>query len=207
MFSVTNKAAEGLTASTSIVRIYDEIGFWGISPTDILDMIDGIEGDEIELRVNSPGGNVFDGITILTSLMALKKPIHGFVDGMAASIASVLLMAADDITMPENTRLMIHNPQVFAGGDAREFRKTAETLDMVKSDIIATYRRHATISSGTISALMDDETFISAKAAVDQGFAHNFVRISKEEDEGDNPTNNTSTTKAQARLALLELEE
>jgi ATP-dependent protease ClpP protease subunit len=188
MLRVEPKDKDKPTATT-VVRIYDEIGFWGINPSDIVDMIEAIDGDRIELRVNSPGGNVFDGIAIMSALMALDKPVDAYVDGIAASIASVFLMSSKNITMPQNTRIMIHDPFAMVGGNAVELRKQADLLDMVKTDIVATYRRNVNISSDKISDMMSQETFISARDAVDMGFAHNFVAIEEQDKGSDNPTN------------------
>jgi ATP-dependent protease ClpP protease subunit len=209
MFSVTNKGpiAARNNETTAVIRIYDEIGFWGIEPNDIVEQIEAIEADNIELRVNSPGGNVFDGIAILSTLMATGKPITGFIDGIAASIASVIIMAADTITMPENTRMMIHNPNVMAFGEADDLRKTADILDMVKDDIVATYRRHATITKKEISDLMTSTTYLSAATAVEKGFAHTLVPLSdKGGDDNPAPDDVLNQKQAKAYIDLLEFE-
>jgi len=137
----------------------------------------------IHLRVNSPGGNVFDGLAIFNSLLTHGAKITAQVDGLAASIASVILMAASEISMGENTFLMLHNPSTMIGGDAPRMRKMADTLDKVKSSMITAYQRHTTKSVEEIGAILDAESWLTAQEAVDNGFAENVTTT--EEDEAD----------------------
>lgn len=170
------------------ILLYDVIGedlFGGTSAQmfaeDLRAAGDGIR--EIHLRVNSPGGNVFDGIAIYNTLLSHGATITAQVDGIAASIASVIIMAASEIAIGENAIIMIHNPHVLTAGDANDMRKMAETMDKIKTSMITAYRRHADLSVKEIGALMDAETWMSAKEAVDNGFAEKI--ITPEGDEAD----------------------
>ena len=101
----------------------------GVTADAFIREFNALRADEIDLHVNSPGGDVWDGFAIYNILAASGKTVHGFVDGLAASIASVLLMACDTIEMPENAYLMIHDPWTLAIGNARELRPEADRLD------------------------------------------------------------------------------
>lgn len=130
---------------------------------------------KIHLRVNSPGGSVFDGLAIYNTLLSHGAKITAQVDGLAASIASVIVMAASEISMGSNAMMMIHNPSTVIGGDSNDMRKMAETMDKVKTSMIAGYRRHTTKSVEQVGALMDAETWWTAAETVDNGFAEKVI--------------------------------
>src|SRR5512147_67823 len=134
--------------------------------------------NHIHLRINCVGGQVFDGLAIYNQLVTHPAKVTAQVDGIAASIASVILMAADEIDMAENSMLMIHNPHSFAAGDSQELRKMADTMDKVKGQMIRAYQRHTKLGEGEVSALMDAETWLTAEEAVAHGFAN---QVSAEE--------------------------
>ncbi|NIP27930.1 MAG: Clp protease ClpP, partial [Phycisphaerae bacterium] len=103
-----------------------------VTPTDIKEELDKLKDvDEINVYVNSPGGNVFAGVAIYNELKRFNKPVTSYVDGLAASIASLIVLAADKVVMPFNAMLMIHNPYMIAVGDANGFRELADKLDKV----------------------------------------------------------------------------
>jgi ATP-dependent Clp endopeptidase proteolytic subunit ClpP len=126
---------------------------------------------KIHLRVNSPGGSVFDGLAIYNTLLSHGAKITAAVDGLAASIASVIVMAASEISMGDNAMMMIHNPWSTVQGDSNEMRKQADVMDKVKSSMIPAYRRHTSKSVEEVGALMDEETWMTAQEAKDMGFA------------------------------------
>lgn len=125
----------------------------------------------INLFVNSPGGGVFAGMAIYNVINRLTSKVTAYIDGLAASIASVIVMAADTIIIPKNALMMIHNPQSVAVGDAAAMRKEAEILDRVKSTIISTYSEKTKKSEKEISDMMDKETWMTGEEAVSLGFA------------------------------------
>jgi ATP-dependent Clp protease protease subunit len=125
----------------------------------------------IHLRVNSPGGNCFEGLAIHNLLLSSGATVTAEVLGVAASIASVIIMAASRISMSENSLMMIHNPSTAIGGDAAEFRRMADTLDRVRDSMVTAYRRHTKKTKAQIADLMQAETWFSAAEAVDAGFA------------------------------------
>lgn len=126
---------------------------------------------EISVRINSGGGDVFAGTAIHSILKRHKASVTVYVDGLAASIASIIAMAGDKIIMPKGSMMMIHNPWTFAMGDAKDLRKTAETLDQVRDSLITIYSDKTGLSAEEIIPLLDAETWLSAAEAVKKGFA------------------------------------
>lgn len=163
------------------ISILDEISFWGIDAVDVVNQLEGISASTIKVTINSPGGDVFDGIAIFNVLQSSKAKIVVDVIGVAGSIASVIAMAGDQIIMRPNARMMIHNPWTFALGDATDLRSTANLLDNVKDDIITTYRTQSSLSKSKISNLMDDETWMSAEETVENGFATEIYNSSEDD--------------------------
>jgi len=125
----------------------------------------------LSIRINSPGGSLFEGISIFNTLErhSAKKVVT--VDGLAASIASVIAMAGDTVIMPRNAIMMIHDPFGMTIGDAKEHRKMAEGLDKIKEGLISAYQRKTKMSNQDIADLMSDETWMTAVEAVEWGFA------------------------------------
>ncbi len=124
--------------------------------------------DTLEVHINSPGGSVIDGIAIFNYLVQHPAPVHVYVDGVAASIASVIAMAGDTIFMPTNTLGFIHNPLMYTVGNAEELRKDAETLDTMQSALIASYMRHFKGTEADMQAIMDGETWLTASEMVEK---------------------------------------
>lgn len=153
------------------LAIFDEIGFWGTSAKSFRDQLTAVRGKHLTVAINSPGGSVVDGFAIYNMLRAHKGGVTVKVMGLAASIASVVAMAGEKIVMPKNAMMMIHNPWAGVIGDAEEMRKTADVLDKLKDGIISAYVDQTGKRKETISRLMDDETWLSAEEALEQGFA------------------------------------
>jgi ATP-dependent Clp endopeptidase proteolytic subunit ClpP len=125
----------------------------------------------INLHINSPGGDVFDGIAIFNALKHHGASITVHIDGLAASMASVIAMVGNPVIMPENTMMMIHKPWGFAGGDANDMRDYAELLDKVESVLIPAYAEKTGKSPDEIAAMLEDETWMDGKECVAMGFA------------------------------------
>ena len=153
--------------------IFNEIGFWGTTAESFHSSLKEIsDAPKLKIRLNSPGGDVFDGFSIFNMLNEFKGEIEITIDGFAASIASVIAMAGDKIKMPSNTFLMIHNPTVYAGGESADLRKMAELLDDIKEKAIDAYMLRAKdVTREEISKLMDDTTWMTADDAISMGFA------------------------------------
>ena len=127
--------------------------------------------DSISLRINSPGGDVFDGFAIYNQLKQHPATVVVSVDGLAASIASIIAMAGDSIKIAANAMMMIHDPQGVAVGDAGEMNRVAALLQTVKGNLADTYAARTAQSKADIEAWMADETWLTAEEAVRYGFA------------------------------------
>jgi ATP-dependent Clp protease, protease subunit len=170
------------------IRLYDEIGdslfSEGTSAKAFTDELAAAGHlTDIHLRVNSPGGNVFDGIAIYNALLGHGATVTAQVDGLAASIASVVIMAAEHISVARTALVMIHNPRSFIGGDAGEFRKMADTLDRVRDSMVTAYRRHTKKPIEQVRALMDAETWFNPAEAKEAGFVDEIIDPDEQEDE------------------------
>jgi len=170
----SNKRAQmSVRDNVAEILLYDAIDpFWGIGAKQFAEDIKDLgDVDEITVRINSPGGDVFDGLAIFNTLQSHRANVTTSVDGLAASIASIIALAGDAVWMAENAMFMIHNPFTVAIGDAAELRKTADTLEKVKDTLVSTYAGKTGLESVEISDFMNDETWFDAHEAVEQGFA------------------------------------
>lgn len=156
------------------VLIYDTIGAgWlgGISAQDFAKDIKALgDVEEINVRINSEGGNVFDGVTIYNTLVSHKARITVDIDGLAASIASIIAMAGDTVRIAENAMFMIHDPWIVAAGNSADLREQADLLDKVRDQLVLTYKNRSNADEKTIGDLMTAETWMTAQEAFDYGF-------------------------------------
>lgn len=154
------------------IFIYDEIGYWGVTAKQFVSDLKAL-GDvsHINLHINSPGGDVFDGIAIFNALKHHGAAITVHIDGLAASMASVIAMAGNPVIMPENTMMMIHKPWGFAGGDANDMRDYADLLDKVESVLIPAYAQKTGKTTEEIAAMLEDETWMDGAECLALGFA------------------------------------
>lgn len=174
------------------VDLYDEIGFWGVNAADFRAMIRG--AGDLRLRINSPGGDVFDGIAMYNDLLDHPGNVEVEITGLAASAASIVALAGDQIKIGANAFLMIHNAWTIGMGDRRDMAKYADVLGKVDTALAETYATKTGIDIGEIAKMMDDETWLSGSAAVDKGFADEVIG---------KPTNdNSEEEKAAARFDL-----
>ena len=152
------------------VLIYDEIGAYGVTAKGFLAEFGALPADAaIDLRLNSPGGSVFDAVAIYNALKRHAGEITVWIDGIAASAASYIAMAGDRVVMPENAFLMIHDPSGLVMGTAEDMRATADALDKVKGSLIQGYAAKSGAADEEIAALMAAETWLDAKDALDLG--------------------------------------
>mgnify|MGYP001744021237 FL=1 len=158
---------------TAEISIYDEIGFWGVSAASFAqDLKDcGNNLKQINLHIHSPGGDVFDGIAIYNLLKNHPANVTVYIDGLAASMASVIAMAGNDVIMPENAMMMIHKPWGIQGGDAEDMRKYADLLDKVENTLIPAYASKTGKTPEELAEMLSAETWLNGKECVEQGFA------------------------------------
>ena len=158
------------------VAIYDEIGAYGVSAKGFLAELGALpEGTPVDLRLNSPGGSVFDAVAIHNAIKRHEGTVTVWIDGIAASAASYVAMAGDEIVMPENAFLMIHDPAGLVMGTAEDMRAMAEALDKVKGSLVSGYAAKSGRTPEEVSALMAAETWFDASDAVAQGFADRLI--------------------------------
>ena len=158
------------------VAIYDEIGAYGVSAKGFLAELGALpEGTPVDLRLNSPGGSVFDAVAIHNAIKRHEGTVTVWIDGIAASAASYIAMAGDEIVMPENAFLMIHDPAGLVMGTAEDMRSMAEALDKVKGSLVSGYAAKSRRTPEEVSALMAAETWFDASDAVAQGFADRLI--------------------------------
>lgn len=158
------------------IYIYDQIGdYWGdsYSAKDLLEDIKAESFNKINLYINSPGGDVFDGVAIYNIFQRVKSDknikVDVHIDGMAASIASIIAMVGDKIYMPANSMIMIHNPWTYTTGNAIELRKTAEELDKICDSMKTIYLKRFNQTDEKLTELLDSETWLTADEALEYG--------------------------------------
>lgn len=178
--AVTAPASAG-SGTVATIRMYGPIdsygGYWGISTKDVGQVLDALPDDvtQIILRINSPGGEVFEGVSILNMLRAHKASVTAVVDGLAASAASVIAAGCDDVVMSPGTQMMIHSPSTIVWGNSADMRKTADVLDNVEASLIEIYSSKA--GEKDWPTLLADETWLTAAAAVEMGLADRVAVI------------------------------
>ena len=173
-FKMTNLAAGSVE-----MAIYDEIGTWGVTASDFVAEISGVSAKEITLRINSPGGDVFDGLAILNSLRSNKAQVHVIVDGLAASAASFIAMAGDTIEMSPGSMMMIHEAHGLAMGNAADMRDLADLLDKTSANIANIYADRSGRPAAEHRSAMKAETWYLDQEAVDAGLADSVIGAAK----------------------------
>lgn len=167
-YSIKAKAGD-----SAEITIYDEIGFWGVTAQSFAKDLKALGNNlkQIDLRIHSPGGDVFDGIAIYNLLKNHPANKTVYIDGLAASMASVIAMAGNTIIMPENAMMMIHKPWGIQGGDADDMRKYADLLDKVEDTLIPAYAEKTGKSAEELAEMLSEETWLNGKECVEHGFA------------------------------------
>lgn len=151
------------------VRIYEDIGFFGVSAKRFADDIEKLDAKTIHVRLNTYGGEAFDGIAIHNALKAHPANIVVHIDGIAASAGSVVAMAGDEIRMADNAFLMIHEARGGVMGEADDMRHYADLLDKINDNIASTYQARAGKTRRHWRSKMADETWYGASEAKDEG--------------------------------------
>jgi ATP-dependent Clp endopeptidase proteolytic subunit ClpP len=156
------------------IKLYDIIGGWGTS-ADALSALIPADEKEVTVRINSPGGDVSDGLAMYNYLRDHKAKVTTIVDGFAASAASIVLLAGDVRLVHEGSIVMVHNPWNVAVGTADDMRKAAAALDEMETAIVAIYKRRTGRKEEDLRAMLDDETYMSGARAVEEGFADRVI--------------------------------
>ena len=160
------------------ILIYEDVGEWfgGITAKSFADELKKLGAvNELYVRLNSSGGNVFDGIAIYNMLRQHDAKITTTIDGIAASIASIIYMAGDKRIASENASLMIHEPWTMAIGTATELRQQADVMEKLSVSLAQTYAKRTGKALVDVARWMEDETWFSAAEMEDAGFAHQVL--------------------------------
>lgn len=170
-----------------------EAEWWGgVAPESFVKALRAITAGTIHLRINSPGGSVFAARAIETALREHQARVVVHIDGLAASAATFIAMAGDEIVMSPGALFMIHNAWTFAWGNANDIRKTADLLDKIDGTLVGTYAARTKQTPEQIAEWMNAETWFDAQEAIDAGFADRVA--------SDEPTSDAeSEPSAQAR--------
>ena len=168
------------------MRLYGPIGGWGITAEEVLDSIPA-KATDITVRIHSPGGSVGEGLAIYHGLRDHPANVVTIVDGYAASIASLIMLAGDERQVHRNSLVFVHNPWTEAAGNANELRKMAEDLDVHTEALLDIYLQRTGMGEQDLRDMMDGESFFRGVDAMDNGFATSVI---------DNPT-------AEARIAAM----
>ncbi len=146
------------------ILIYDSIGEFGVRPLDVLAALKAAGGRPVTVRINSPGGTVTDGTTIYNALKTVC------VDGLAASIASYIMLAGSRVRMASNAFVMIHNVSGGSHGEAADLRKYADVMDKMRDVLVTAYADKTKLAPEHLRSLMDAETWMTADEALAAGF-------------------------------------
>lgn len=178
----------------STISILSEIGEnWdgtGVTPNRVAAALRSIGSKPVTVQINSPGGNFFDGLAIYNMLRAHPEAVTVEVLGIAASAASIIAMAADELRIAKAGLMMVHNTQWIAMGDRHVMAETFDTMAVFDDLLAGLYHDRTGLAREDISAMMDAETFMSGEDAVKQGFADNLLpndKVSKAENRAEQP--------------------
>ena len=168
---------ENTANDEATVYLYDIIGGWwgGVDAQTFVKDLNALTTNTIHLRINSPGGDVFEGRAIATALRAHKAKVVAHIDGVAASAASFIAMAADEIEIAQGAFVMIHNGWTFAMGNRNDLRDAANMLEKFDESIVTDYHQRTGNDKDKIRAWLDAETWFSSEEAVQHKFADRLM--------------------------------
>jgi ATP-dependent Clp protease protease subunit len=175
-------SADGTETTVYVYAPIESGGNWddayGISPKVFIDAINAIKTPVINMRINSPGGDVFSARVMEAAIKGHSSKFVAYIDGIAASAASILAIAADQVQIAQGGFIMIHNASTWIGGTAKDMLETASMLLQVDNSIADTYVAKTGIDKKKIQKMMDEETWFGSTDAVEQGFADAIMEFS-----------------------------
>lgn len=176
MLDVRPRAAANQPAE---ILLYDEIGLWGVTAKAFTQALATAGPGPLTLRINSPGGDVFDGLAMFSALNQHDGPVNVVVDGLAASAASFLALAGSTISMAPNAFLMIHNAWGVVVGNKGDMTDTADVLGKIDGQLASLYAQKTGQGQDAIATMMDAETWFTAQEAKDAGFIDTILDASQ----------------------------
>ena len=182
-------------ASEASLYIYDVIdAYWGVNALSIIDAVNqASDAETLHVYINSPGGDVFEGRAIMAALSRFNGNTIAHIDSLCASAATSIALACNEVEMSEGALFMIHNASGMAWGDKTAMRDTADLLEKVEGSIITDYTNKTGKPAEEIAAMMEAETWMTAKEALDNGF---IDRIAKGKEATKNTWNLSAYTNA-----------
>lgn len=180
------------SADEATIYLYDVIdAYWGVSAVSFIQALDSAgDAKTIHLRINSPGGDVFEGRAIVEAIKRYEGKVIAHVDGLAASAASSIAIAADEVEIAAGAFLMIHNASGMVWGDKRAMRETADLLEKVEGTVVADYASKTGRDAAQIVAWMDAETWFTGDEAVANGFCDRLAAVAAKTDKADKSSEN-----------------
>lgn len=171
---INAKLEENGKGSIDIYGDISDVKFWDedVTPLEIKEKLDVLKDcKEIDIHINSYGGSVFAGLAIISMLDSIDATKTAYIEGIAASMASVIAVSADKVVMSDGSLIMIHKPSAFCSGNADDMRKTADLLDKTENSLIQIYMRKFNKSESELRTLLKDETYMSFDEANFYGLA------------------------------------
>lgn len=187
------------------ILCYDEIGSYGVSAKAFTTAMASAGAGPIRVRINSPGGNVMDGMAIFNALRVHPGGVTTVIDGLAASAASFIALAGTTCDMGEMSMFMIHNSSTIAWGNKADLAAVAETLAKIDTQMVDVYAQKTGLSPEDVAALMDAETWYTPTEALAAGFANSIVTPPAKAPIDPAPDTNARTRRIlslRARIAL-----
>ncbi|MEO7231700.1 MAG: head maturation protease, ClpP-related, partial [Polaromonas sp.] len=154
--------ASATAEKPTVISVFEDIGFWGTQAKDFIASVNASVSADIHVEINSNGGDVFAALAMYNALRASGKTVTTKVMGIAASAASLVLMAGDKRVMPKNTHVMIHNPSMFVGGNADALDEVAAMLRKIGSSVQATYAARTGMKDEDLATMLATDTWMTA---------------------------------------------
>lgn len=166
---------------TATLYIYDVIDAdWGVGAKDVIAALASIDGTpDLHIRINSPGGDVFEGRAIMAAIQRYEGKTTAHIDSLAASAATSIALAADEVVISQGAFFMIHNASGLVWGDKNAMRETADLLEKIEGAIVADYTGKTGADTAQVVAWMDAETWFNADEAVANGFCDRLTEAPK----------------------------
>jgi ATP-dependent Clp endopeptidase proteolytic subunit ClpP len=151
------------------ILIYDVIGSFELTAKSIIEQLNEAKKEDVLVRINSVGGDVFEGMAIYNALIKHEGKVTVEIEGLSASMASIIMLAGDKVTASENSLIMVHNPSAGVMGESKDLSKRADLLDKMKEQMVSIYTGKSTLTEKQIVSMMDEETWFTSNEAMDVG--------------------------------------
>lgn len=176
-----------VASDEATIYLYDVIdSYFGVSATDFAAELSALKGKKVQLRINSPGGDVFEARAIAVAI-AQHGNVHANIDGVAASAATYIATACKTAQIADGAFFMIHNAWTFAYGNKADLLATADLLNKVDQSIVSDFVKKTGKTADEIAAWMDAETWFTAQEAVDNGFVDSVYDLKSTGEAADAP--------------------